>query len=121
MDLPRRLALLVLHFPSQAILWSSSPDASAEMIQDLQSKEENPILEIAQSIGSDMVEKEGSFNLTVGEMLLDIPGINYKNWKIVMTKSKSLKGLANMNLVELQDMIGVENGRLVYQFFNSAF
>jgi ERCC4-type nuclease len=50
-------------------------------------------------------------------MLLDIPGINYRNCHHVMSHVKNIRELSEMSLAQCEALIG-ENGKLVYRFFN---
>jgi DNA excision repair protein ERCC-4 len=59
---------------------------------------------------------EGSFNQAPQEVLLNLPGINTKNYRYVMSRVRSLEDLVGLGLEEVQELIGVEAGRKLYNF-----
>ena len=126
-DVPHRLALYSLHFPKMGIVWSSSPSATAEIFQDLQvssfnqENQDPPILEDAQAIGSELMDRvDGQWNQIPYDMLMAIPGITSKNYHSILAKVRNLLELSNLSSHECQEMIGIESGRQVFNFFHDA-
>jgi DNA excision repair protein ERCC-4 len=118
LDTARRLCLLLIHFPKLFIIWSSSPVASAEIFEDLQKEELDPNLGDAQACGVDSSNKvDASINQTAMEMLLSLPGVNFKNFHRIMRNVKNIRELSESSLGRCEELVGVESGRLLYEFF----
>ncbi|CAH1766664.1 7194_t:CDS:10 [Entrophospora sp. SA101] len=114
-DISSKLALLTLTFPQLKIIWSSSPYATVDIFEDLK---DEPDQEKAQSIGLDDNEEINSiYNISPQDFLRALPGITTRNYKTVMAKVHNLKELSQMSLVELQVLIGKDNGKTLYEFF----
>jgi hypothetical protein len=47
-----------------------------------------------------------------------MPGISFQNCHHVMTHVKNIKELSLLTLLEYQALIGEENGRKLFRFFN---
>jgi DNA excision repair protein ERCC-4 len=117
----KRLILLLIHFPQLSVIWSSSPTATAEIFEDLQRDKPAPSLEDAQACGLESETKlDKTTNQTPMEMLLCLPGITFKNYKIVMSKVKNMKELSELSLEACIEMIGPEFGRMLHGFFHSS-
>ncbi|CAJ0752338.1 19747_t:CDS:10 [Entrophospora sp. SA101] len=117
-DISSKLALLTLTFPQLKIIWSSSPYATVDIFEDLKQLEDEPDQEKAQSIGLDDNEEINSiYNISPQDFLRALPGITTRNYKTVMAKVHNLKELSQMSLVELQVLIGKDNGKTLYEFF----
>ncbi|CAG8763405.1 23191_t:CDS:10 [Gigaspora margarita] len=114
-DISSKLVMLTLTFPRVKIIWSSSPHATVQIFEDLKESRDEPELETAQSIG---VENEDfpDYNLSPQDILRALPGITAKNYKHVMSKVENLRELTELSLRELQILIGVENGKTLYEF-----
>jgi DNA excision repair protein ERCC-4 len=116
----KRLVLLLIHFPKLSVIWSSSPLATGEIFEDLQRDKPDPILEDAQACGLESETKlDKTTNQTPMEMLLCLPGISFKNYKVVMSKVKNIKELSEMSKEACCEMIGPEFGRMLYGGFHS--
>ena len=119
MEVAKRLVLLVLHFPKLAIIWASSPAATAEIFEDLQLDQPDPDLKKAQECGIESETKlDSATNQTPSEMLLALPGISFKNYRHVMSHVKNLRELSELSLDDCCALIGAENGRMLHNFFH---
>jgi DNA excision repair protein ERCC-4 len=122
-DLSSKLVLLTLSFPRLRIIWSSSAYATSDIFADLKHNHEEPDPSKAVLVGADEAEGaagrqeiEGSFNQASQEVLLNLPGMNTKNFRYVMSRVHSLEDLVGLGLEEIQELIGVEAGRKLYTF-----
>lgn len=53
-------------------------------------------------------------------MLLSIPGVYHKNYKIIMNNVENIFELSQMTIDQLKELVGLESARLIYNFFNST-
>ncbi|KAJ3225805.1 hypothetical protein HK099_006203 [Clydaea vesicula] len=117
-DLQSKIILLSMTFPKLKIIWSAHSQATAEIFKDLKKKAEEPNVEQAMKIGVENTETLNSdFNPTPYDILRSLPGVNYKNYRLIMSKVPNLKTLAFLSEVELQKIIGDENGRKLFNYF----
>ncbi|ORX83961.1 hypothetical protein BCR32DRAFT_201319 [Anaeromyces robustus] len=127
-DIQSKIVLLLLAFPNLKILWASSPYASSEMFEDIKKDQKEPDEEESISKGSELLDKNEKihhysaqqYNLTPQEMLLSIPGVYHKNYKIIMNNVENLYELSQMTIPQLEKLVGTESARLIYNFFNST-
>ncbi|KAG4083307.1 hypothetical protein H8356DRAFT_968258 [Neocallimastix lanati (nom. inval.)] len=128
-DIQSKIVLLLLSFPNLKILWASSPYASSEMFEDIKKDQKEPDEEEAVSKGAELLEKNNAtyaqystqqYNLTPQEMLLSIPGVYHKNYKIIMNNVENILELSQMSEDQLKKLVGIESARLIYSFFNST-
>lgn len=109
--------MLTLAFPRLRIIWSSSPHATAEIFNDLKSSNPEPDPGRAISLGAeDDLEVGGGANAAAEELLRSLPGITDKNIKHVMGKVPSIKEFCQLELSQVQEIIGVDPGKLCYEF-----
>ncbi|KAJ3035702.1 hypothetical protein HDV00_003463 [Rhizophlyctis rosea] len=119
-DVGSRLTLLVLSFPKLRIIWSSSPEATAEIFEDLKKNQEEPKMEEAMAVGVENVETvESAYSITPSNVLRSLPGINSKNYRLVMAKAESLREVSEWTLEQCQEVLGQEYGRMLHNFFRS--
>ncbi|KAI8914895.1 hypothetical protein DFJ77DRAFT_463850 [Powellomyces hirtus] len=117
-DVGSRLCLLCLHFVKLRIVWSSSPQATAEIFEDLKKNQEEPSMEDAMAVGVDNADTiDSAYSITPSDILRSLPGITSKNYRYVMSKVRDLRELSQMTLQECQALIGSEFGRLLHEFF----
>ncbi|KAJ3356340.1 DNA repair endonuclease XPF [Allomyces javanicus] len=74
-SLPAKLTLLTLHFPKLKILWSTSPTASAELLDDLKRGRDEPDAQVAAAIGLDGVPEGAQFHTTPHDLVRSLPGV----------------------------------------------
>lgn len=109
--------MLTLAFPRLRIIWSSSPNATAEIFNDLKLSNPEPDPERAVLLGAeDNLEVEGGANAAAEELLRSLPGITDKNIKHIMSKVPSIKAFCQLELAQVQEIVGVGPGKLCYEF-----
>lgn len=125
-----KLVLLTLTFPRLRIIWSSSPYATAEIFNDLKAlqPEPDPLKAVvvgaeddpaaAGSIGSNGANMVSVVNMAAEELLRTLPGVTAKNVKHVMGKVGSVKELCELELKEVQQILGVEPGKACWDFIH---
>ena len=121
-DLQSKLVLLTLAFPKLRIIWSSSPYQTAEIFEELKKQQDEPDPMRAVQIGLEAGEdaEQRMFSQAPQEMLRVLPGIDPKNMHNIMLDVESIHALANMEAGELEPLVGKENGRKIYRFFNRS-
>jgi DNA excision repair protein ERCC-4 len=113
--------MLTLAFPRLCIIWSSSPDATAEIFNDLKLNNPEPDPERAVLLGAeDDPDVGGGTNTAAEELLRSLPGITDKNFKHVMSKVLSIKAFCQLELPQVQEIIGVGPGKLCYEFMHNG-
>jgi DNA excision repair protein ERCC-4 len=111
--------MLTLAFPRLRIIWSSSPYATAEIFNDLKSNNPEPDPERAVLLGAeDNPDVSGGANAAAEELLRSLPGITDKNVKHVMSKVPSIRAFCQLELPQVQEIIGVGPGKLCYEFMH---
>jgi DNA excision repair protein ERCC-4 len=111
--------MLTLAFPRLRIIWSSSPHATAEIFNDLKSNNPEPDPGRAVLLGAeDNPEVDGGANAVAEELLRSLPEITDKNIKHVMSKVSSVKAFCQLELSQVQEIIGVGPGKLCYEFMH---
>jgi DNA excision repair protein ERCC-4 len=117
--LQSKIALLILTFPRVRIIWSSSPYATADIFNDLKmnNPEPDPIKAIA--VGAEEDPDAGAgVNSAAEELLRCLPGITAKNVKYVMSRVRNVRELCEMDLPQVQDILGVEPGKACWEFMH---
>jgi DNA excision repair protein ERCC-4 len=118
-NLQEKITMLTLAFPRLRIVWSSSPNATAEIFNDLKSSNPEPDPERAVLLGAeDNPEVEGGANAAAEELLRSLPGITDKNIKHIMSKVPSIKAFCQLQLAQVQKIVGVGPGKLCYEFMH---
>lgn len=101
------------------MIWSCSPQATAEVFSDLKHRQPDPDRETSLRIGvEDEATLNSEFNPAPQEVLKNIPGITSKNYKLIMTRVHSLSALFKMEKAELVEILGEINGGKVFDFVN---
>ncbi|XP_070562512.1 DNA repair endonuclease XPF-like isoform X2 [Ptychodera flava] len=117
-----KLTLLTLHFPKLRILWCPSPHATAELFQQLKMGKEQPDSAVAMTItGDEDSEKALSEKYTYGtyDFVIKLPGINSKNYWMIMNKVKNLAELISLSSEELSQLLGnANNGKALWEFLH---
>ncbi|KAF8342893.1 uncharacterized protein EI90DRAFT_3030592 [Cantharellus anzutake] len=120
-----KLVLLTLHFPRLRIIWSSSPHATVGIFADLKSGVGEPDPERAVTVGTDAPNTgEGGRgtlavsleNTAAQELLRSLPGVGTKNYRHVMNRVGSIRELCELQQKEVEELLGVEPGRKLYDF-----
>lgn len=120
-DIQSKLVLLTLSFPRLRIIWSSSPYESADFFKDLKANLPEPDPAKAITVGADDDELVGgATNAAAEDLLRSIPGITAKNVKHVMSKVRSVRELCELELSRVQDILGVEPGKVCWEFLHKG-
>ncbi|CAO3681836.1 unnamed protein product [Umbelopsis vinacea] len=139
-DLSSKLVLLTMSFPKLRTIWSSSPYETAAIFRDLKvvyliglslfalalpkltyrtSNQDEPDMDAAVLIGAESLDDVNNLtNLTPQEMLRSMPGINSKNYRLVISKVENLEELCKLSAEDLQEILGKEAGNKVYNFIH---
>ena len=117
--LQSKIALLILTFPRVRIIWSSSPYATSEIFKDLKLNNPEPDPTTAITIGAEDDPDVGAgVNAAAEELLRCLPGITAKNAKHVMSKIRSVRELCEMDLFQVQEILGMEPGKACWEFIH---
>lgn len=129
------LVILTLAFPRLKIVWSSSPYQTAEIFAELKknSAEPDPLravqmgLEIEISDFSrpgDIMAATGiehrTFNLLPQDMLRAVPGVTPQALDRLILETDNLNEIANMEVEQLDPLVGKEAARKIYAFFRKS-
>ncbi|KAG8988315.1 hypothetical protein FRB90_002833 [Tulasnella sp. 427] len=119
-----KLVLLTLSFPRLRVIWSSSPHASVDIIRELKTNFPEPDVLKAVSIGTEEDGGEGAqledVNTLAEDLLRALPGIGTKNLRYVMNRVESVAALCEMELGELEELLGVEPGKKCHEFIHKG-
>nr|XP_022317869.1 LOW QUALITY PROTEIN: DNA repair endonuclease XPF-like [Crassostrea virginica] len=122
-DVTSRLALLTLHFPKLRILWCQSPYATAELFEELKAGKPQPEAAAALAVGSsEGGELDWSDKYSHGpqDFLLKMPGVNAKNYRLIMNKVESLSALSDCSLDQLTEIMGSQpHAKQLHNFIHS--
>jgi DNA excision repair protein ERCC-4 len=117
-----KLVLLTLSFPRLRIVWSSSTQASVDIIADLKINHPEPDQAKAITIGGEEDSAEmgpnaaggdssGLFNTGPEEMLRALPGVNSRNYKLISSRIATIRELCEIeDSKKMQEIIGDEEG-----------
>jgi len=120
-NIQSKLVLLTLTFPRVRIIWSSSPYATQEIFNDLKMNNPEPDPSKAIVIGAEEDPDAGAgVNAAAEELLRTFPGVTTKNVKHVMNKVGSIRELCELPLAKVQDILGVEPGKLCWEFLHKG-
>lgn len=122
-DLVARLQLLTLHFPKLRILWSPSPHATAELVEELKKGRDQPDASKAATLGVDIVDDYNvdRFNAQVKDFVSKLPGINSKNIYAVLNKAENLIDLLDLSEDTLGEILGSkQNGSDLFNALHGA-
>ncbi|CAF2490696.1 unnamed protein product [Rotaria sp. Silwood2] len=120
-DITSKLALLTMHFPKLRILWCPSPHASAELFEDLKRDREEPDTKSALLVTaeSELLDDDERYNSVVQDLLIRMPGVTFKNYKLIMNKVENLRALSQLSENELTTIMGnSKQASLLYNFIH---
>jgi DNA excision repair protein ERCC-4 len=85
----------------------------------LQSSHDEPDVEAAVLVGAESVDDVNSMtNLTPQEILRSMPGINSKNYRLVMSKVENIEELSKLSIDDLKEIVGREAGSKLHHFLH---
>ncbi|XP_052256550.1 DNA repair endonuclease XPF-like [Dreissena polymorpha] len=117
-----RLSLLTIHFPNLRILWCQSPHASAEIFEELKAGKEQPDAATAAAVTAlaEGIDWSDRYNHTPQDMLIRMPGVNFKNYKNIMNRVRDIAELCTLSMEELQGIMGTtQNAKLLWDFLHT--
>ena len=101
------------------IIWSSSPYATAEIFNDLKANAAQPNPAKAVLVGAEEDPEAGAgVNAAAEELLRALPGIAAKNVKHVMSRVRSVRELCELEMKDVQEILGVEPGKACWEFIH---
>lgn len=115
-----KIVLLTLSFPKLRIIWASSPYATTEIFKDLKKNNPEPDRDGAAAIGITDGTQMGDINLEAESVLRCIPGLTDKNVRAVMSRVKNLRELCGLSLVQVQNILGKDDGSKCYDFIHKG-
>ncbi|KAI5960873.1 rad16 [Candida theae] len=140
-SLQSQILSLLYSFPKLKIIWSSSPYETAQIFLELKANQDEPdvgmaldkgvnknlLVEGGVGVNSDIDAVGGVGGGGVGPAVLNddpidflrsVPGINNSNMYKIVRRVENIAELVKLSQDELIDLIGAENGRKAYNFFN---
>jgi DNA excision repair protein ERCC-4 len=114
-----KIVLLTLTFPRVRIIWASSPYATADIFNDLKTNNPEPDATKAIAVGAEEDPQAGAgVNAAAEELLRCLPGITAKNVKYVMSKVRTVRELCEMDMADVQEILGVGPGNACWEFMH---
>ncbi|THG93822.1 hypothetical protein EW026_g7520 [Hermanssonia centrifuga] len=122
-----KIVLLTLTFPRLRIIWSSSPFATADIFNDLKRNLPEPDASRAVAVGAeedaaaaaaDASGGAGVHNVAAEELLRSLPGVSARNVRHVMNRVGSVREFCELGRGQMQDMLGVEPGKMCWDFIH---
>ncbi|UZJ52102.1 hypothetical protein CBS101457_001422 [Exobasidium rhododendri] len=136
-DIQSKLVLLTLAFPRLRVIWSSSPYSTSDIFAELKQNYDEPEVDRVAAIGLDesnannsltdkksttagesSVMSENSYNLTPQDILLSLPGITVKNYRLISNSLRDLTELCDWSQEEVHHLIGKEAGTSLFEFLH---
>lgn len=117
---------LLYQFPKLQIIWSSSPQETAQIFLELKSNQEEPNVAEAldKGVNKAITTGDGSpamyYDAAI-DFIMNIPGITVHNYEKVIQQVKNIEELVCLPLERFQDLLGKENGRNAFKFINHEF
>lgn len=118
-NISSKLTLLTIHFPELRIIWSQSPHLTSEIFEDLKANCAEPDAKVAMGKG---VDQEGPinnilFNMVPLDVVQKFPGVNSKNYRLIMNKYTCLKDFVNQTEASVGETIeNKSNAKLIFDF-----
>lgn len=76
-------------------------------------------MDAAVLIGAESIDDVNSMtNLTPQEILRSMPGINSKNYRLVMSKVENIEELSKLSVEDLKEILGQEAGNKLHNFIH---
>ncbi|XP_006812643.1 DNA repair endonuclease XPF-like [Saccoglossus kowalevskii] len=114
-----KLTLLTLHFPKLRIFWCPSPHATAELFEEIKIGKEQPDSAVAMTITGDESEISDKYNYSTYDFVIKLPGINSKNYWMILNKVKNLTELIGLSQEELCKLLdNSNNGKALWEFLH---
>ena len=123
-NIQSKLVILLLHFPKLKIIWSSSPQQTAEIFYDLKLGKNDNEPDVAVSAGFGIndnliAESDRLYNHTAIDLLKAVPGVSPANYRKLINEYRSLQDIVKAKEEDLGKLIGNEAARKMYRFMNT--
>ncbi|XP_027196921.2 DNA repair endonuclease XPF mei-9 [Dermatophagoides pteronyssinus] len=121
-----QLSILIINFPKLQLIWSPSPNFTANIINELKNGKEEPNnnniirlnLEQNQELSSDYINDR--YDIETKEFLLCLPGITTQNVYCIMNEFKSINDIVQQSIEELTEKLGSSHhSQLLYNALHS--
>ncbi|XP_074107002.1 DNA repair endonuclease XPF mei-9 isoform X2 [Cotesia typhae] len=125
-DVTNKLQLLTLHFPKLKIVWSPSPQATAQLFEELKEGKPQPDAQTAAQIGLEEDEEGKSagekYNTQIHDFVAKLPGVHTKNLRLILNKGSSLDSLVRLTEEELAELLGNKsNAQMLHQALHKRY
>ncbi|CAG5099574.1 Similar to Ercc4: DNA repair endonuclease XPF (Mus musculus) [Cotesia congregata] len=125
-DVTSKLQLLTLHFPKLKIVWSPSPQATAQLFEELKEGKPQPDAQTAALIGLEEDEEGKSagekYNTQIHDFVAKLPGVHSKNLRLILNKGGSLDSLVRLTEEELTALVGNKsNAQMLHQALHKKY
>lgn len=112
-----KLALLTIHFPQLRLFWSPSLQWTCQFFDEIKHNEKEPDPESAAIIGTGEGEDEETEGTNQAiELLKRLPGVHDGNIFHIMSNVNSVSDLCSKNLLQLEELMGMNEGNRLYEF-----
>jgi len=107
-DLVARLQLLTIHFPKLRILWSPSPHATAELVEELKKGRDEPDASKAVTLGVDIIDEYNTdkYNPLIHDFVSKLPGVTGKNKFGILNSVENMTELLELSQARLGELLG---------------
>lgn len=111
-DTVRKLCILTITFPQLRLIWSPSPDFSADMFEYLKQDKEQPDVEKVVNASNEQLPTDqlsDQFDIEARDFLLSLPGVTVHNVYRLMKKYLNVVDLMSASLQQLTEVMMSEN------------
>ncbi|BFY99533.1 hypothetical protein BsWGS_02573 [Bradybaena similaris] len=108
-DVTSKLAMLTMHFPKLRLIWCPSPYATAELFEELKAGRPQPSAEMAMTVtaaATDLPDWNDKYSHGPQDFVLRMPGINSRNFRLILNKFHNLYELSRASLDHLTQVLG---------------
>ena len=121
-----KLSILTIHFNKLTILWSRCPQLTTKLFKVLKANRPQPDLNTAITITNENAnqhddDQDNEDMHTPKDILRSLPGVNHKNVNKILQTCQSLKDLCSKSKEELFDILGIKDGKLLYDFLHTNY
>lgn len=122
-NIQQKLMSLLMCFTNLKLIWSSSPLESAKIFHDLKKTHDEPNLDINTNSSNIYYHQNLSsnlFNNDTIDFIQSLPGITFSNYSKIVNNISNLRELVNLDRNAIKDLIGDENGNILFNFINKT-
>ena len=125
-----KLSLLMLEFPRLKLIWSRTPNATADIFKSIKINHDDPdvkkAVECGQGAATDdnrdagATSKEARARDDARNILLSLPGVNNLNIHAIINNVENIASLSKMTAAQLEALVGPVNSKKLAQFFSQT-